>query len=223
MSRAVSGRGNMNCDELQRELPDVIDGERTAEQELHLRSCRTCSSLLADLELISREARLLQTSDEPSPRVWNSIEKTLREEGLIHEPVAAPVFSFSRRWSTGWILPLAAAFLITIAVVRYRVQGAPSSEVAQRPTATQVVADARSLASMTASKDDEQLLEIVSSNSPALRASYEADLQNVNAYIRDAEESAQSHPNDQEAQRYLLDAYDQKAMVYEMALNRSLP
>jgi hypothetical protein len=45
----------------------------------------------------------------------------------------------------------------------------------------------------------------------------------VNSYIRDAEKSVETNPNDAEAQRYLMDAYDQKAMVYEMALNRSLP
>jgi hypothetical protein len=70
---------------------------------------------------------------------------------------------------------------------------------------------------------DEQLLQLVSSRSPALLASYQAGLRDVNSYIQDAEQSVQTHPNDLEAQRYLMDAYDQKAMVYEMALNRSLP
>jgi hypothetical protein len=48
-------------------------------------------------------------------------------------------------------------------------------------------------------------------------------LRNVNAYIQDARESAEADPNDEEAQQSLMDAYQQKAMVYEMALNRSLP
>jgi len=211
----------MNCDQLQRELPDIIESTPTAEQELHLRSCRLCSGLLADLELISQEARLLQASDEPSPRVWNSIETTLRREGLIREPVATPALAFTRRWHVGWMLPLAAAFLVTVAVVRYRLDSGSPPEAA-RPVQT-LVASSMPTAASSASADDQQLLEAISSRSPALRAAYEADLQNVNAYIRDAEESAQSHPNDEETQRYLLDAYEQKAMVYEMALNRSVP
>jgi hypothetical protein len=209
----------MNCDELQRELPDIIEGGRTTQHELHLRSCRACSGLLADLEHISREARLLQASEEPSPRVWNSIEKALRQEGLIHEPRPVPVLSFSQRWNPGWMLALAATFLITVAVIRYRPQPNAPAQMAQNQTAPLVTASLHS----PRPTDDEQLLEGVGTNSPALRASYEADLQNVNAYIRDAEESAHSHPNDEESQRYLMDAYEQKAMVYEMALNRSMP
>ena len=58
---------------------------------------------------------------------------------------------------------------------------------------------------------------------PSMRAEYEANLRSVNAYIRDAEESADSDPNDEVAQQYLRNAYEQKAMVYEMALDRSLP
>ena len=42
-------------------------------------------------------------------------------------------------------------------------------------------------------------------------------------YIRDAEQTVQNDPNDEEAQRSLMAAYEQKAMVYEMALDRSLP
>ncbi len=56
-----------------------------------------------------------------------------------------------------------------------------------------------------------------------MRTSYADNLQNVNAYIRDAEQTVQNDPNDEEAQRSLMAAYEQKAMVYEMALDRSLP
>jgi hypothetical protein len=71
--------------------------------------------------------------------------------------------------------------------------------------------------------DDAQLLNTVAERTPSMRASYEADLRSVNAYIRDAELSAHNDPNDEVAQQYLRNAYEQKAMVYEMALDRSLP
>jgi hypothetical protein len=56
-----------------------------------------------------------------------------------------------------------------------------------------------------------------------MRAAYAANLKSVNDYIRDAEESVKSDPNDEEAQQSLMAAYEQRAMVYEMALDRSLP
>ena len=78
----------MNCVQFQEILPEVFEGGRTAEQEAHLKSCSICSGLVADLELISREARELQELNEPGPRVWNSIQIALRQEGLIHAPRA---------------------------------------------------------------------------------------------------------------------------------------
>jgi hypothetical protein len=55
-----------------------------------------------------------------------------------------------------------------------------------------------------------------------MRDAYEQNLRAVNAYIHDAEQSANNDPNDEVAQQYLRNAYEQKAMVYEMALDRSL-
>lgn len=71
--------------------------------------------------------------------------------------------------------------------------------------------------------DDQQLLNTVAARTPSMRAAYEANLRSVNAYIRDAEQSAHNDPNDEVAQQYLMSAYEQRAMVYEMALDRSLP
>jgi hypothetical protein len=218
----------MNCAELQRDLPDILEGDSTAAQQDHLKTCSLCSELVSELNLISQQARLLRASDEPSPRVWNSIELALRQEGLIRQPGRGPVLveGFFRRWSPAWLLPLAAALLLSFGLLRYQrgvvqqvarqATPAPGVAATSAPTAPAIAAPAMAV-------DDDQLLQVVSSRSPAMRASYEADLQNVNAYIRDAEESARSHPNEEEAQRYLIDAYDQKAMVYELALDRSLP
>jgi hypothetical protein len=211
----------MNCEELQCDLPDVMDGERTSEQEAHLRSCRTCAGLLADLELISREARQLRASEEPSPRVWNSIEIALRQEGLIQPPQRGPVPVF-QRWAPVWLLPIAATFLVALTVARYELKPRGQTQAEKSP-APIVTASLNTQSDVPGRLDDERLLEAVAARSPALRATYAADLQQVNAYIQDAEESAQINPNDEEAQRYLMDAHEQKAMMYEMALDRSLP
>ena len=72
-------------------------------------------------------------------------------------------------------------------------------------------------------KEDHGLLEAVNFPTPAVRATYEANLKDVNAYIEDAEASARQNPTDEEAQQSLMNAYEQKSMVYEMALDRSQP
>jgi hypothetical protein len=218
----------MNCAEFERFLPDILDRDRTAEQESHLKFCSACSDLLSDLKAISEHARLLQGSEEPSQRVWNSIEISLRQEGLIRPPQRELILiqGFSRRRSMTWLVPVAAALVVAFAVLRY--EHKPAERKAGLVASPTPVAASTAVLTPPAARrwragSDEQLLQLVSSRSPALLASYQAGLRDVNSYIQDAEQSVQTHPNDLEAQRYLMDAYDQKAMVYEMALNRSLP
>jgi hypothetical protein len=74
-----------------------------------------------------------------------------------------------------------------------------------------------------AGQDEDQLLSMVAARAPDLRAGYASNLRAVDAYIRDAESSARSNPNDTIAQQYLTNAYEQRAMVYEIAMARSLP
>jgi hypothetical protein len=207
----------MNCREFQEGLPEIIDGGQSLEQEMHWKSCTECSSLVADLTLISQEARTLRAAETPSPRVWNSIEIALREEGLIHQGGGlAVVPSPGRRWTMGWLVPVAAGLLLTFAAADYYVaskQPAQTTTVAMQspPTANDAV-DA----------NDSQLLDVVATNTPSMRATYEANLRDVNAYIRDAEDTVQQNPGDEDAQQLLMDAYAQKNMIYEMAMDRSL-
>jgi len=215
----------MTCEEFRRVLPELGSGHRI-EQDAHLQSCGACSDLLEDLNAISREARLLQGSEDPSPWVWNSIEVALRQEGLIRQPqlqhLQTPVPM--QGWRLRWLAPLVATVVIVFGVLIYqRGTGQPQLAERQPPPAGVVTANLQPKSAEVMGGEDLQLLKTVSERTPAMRATYEADLRSVNAYIRDAEQSVNSNPNDEVAQQYLSSAYEQKAMVYEMALDRSLP
>jgi hypothetical protein len=218
----------MNCVQFQEILPEVFEGGRTAEQESHLKSCPMCSGLVADLDLIAREARQLQEVAEPSQRVWNSIEIALRQEGIIRDPRLRPslVPARPRRWNLAWLAPVAALVLVAFGIVIYQ-RGSRDSRLAAHldtttPSLVAILPNSQKPSNVNNSEDD-QLLAAVASRSPAMQAQYASNLQNVNAYIKDAEESAQADPNDEEAQQIVMDAYEQRATVYEMALDRSLP
>ena len=216
----------MNCEQFQEILPDVIDSVRTAEQEAHLKSCAVCSSLVAELDLISREAPQLQEFAEPSLRVWNLIEIELRREGLIREPQRGPVLvpPVKRGWRLAWLAPVAAIALLAFGVVVYQRNASPSQPVARLTNILPAAAVSQTnKIQRNVNTEDQQLLEAVGSRSPAVQAQYASNLQNVNAYIQDAEESAQADPNDEEAQQIVMNAYEQRATIYEMALDRSLP
>jgi len=216
----------MTCEEFERVLPELGSGH-SIEQEEHLKSCRACSDLVADLNAISQQSRLLQGSEEPSPWVWNSIEASLRQEGLIRQPLHEHSLLHSSRlsWKLRWLVPVAAAFLIVFGVLLHeRGTGpAPLAEQQSQPAGVETADLHSPNQSEVMASDDLQLLNTVGARMPSMRAAYEANLRTVNAYIRDAEQSAHSDPNDEVAQQYLRNAYEQKAMVYEMALDRSLP
>jgi len=213
----------MTCEEFERVLPELGSGH-SFEQAEHLRSCGACSDLVADLNAISRQSRLLQGSEEPSPWVWNSIEMSLRQEGLIRQPLQEHSLLHPPRlsWRLRWLVPAAAALLIVFGVLLHQ-YGTSRSHVADGQSPPAGVETAGLNPPDVMASDDMQLLNSVGARMPSMRDAYEANLRTVNAYIRDAEQSAQSDPNDEVAQQYLRNAYEQKAMVYEMALDRSLP
>ena len=56
-----------------------------------------------------------------------------------------------------------------------------------------------------------------------VEASYQENLNDVNSYIKDLEHVLQAHPDDLDPRQLLMEARQQKEMLYEMALDRSLP
>jgi len=70
---------------------------------------------------------------------------------------------------------------------------------------------------------DDDLLKEVATLSPAMQLQYTDNLHRANEYIRDAKSVVDQYPNDAEARRSLLEAYQQKAMLFELAMDRSLP
>ncbi|HEX4922077.1 MAG TPA: hypothetical protein VFV92_15225, partial [Candidatus Bathyarchaeia archaeon] len=91
-------------------------------------------------------------------------------------------------------------------------------------SATRVgISPASGVSDQTGNEDDQQVLTEISRSAPMMETAYQEDLRNVNSYIQDAEEFLREHPNDNEGEQYLMEARQQKEMLYEMALNRSLP
>lgn len=207
----------MNCVELQASLVEMEDG-RSSEQRDHLKTCPECSALLTELLLIASTAVELRAVDEPGPHVWNSIESKLRSEGVIRPQRGRSLLpSLSSRWAWArWMVPAAAALLVTVGL--YVRQHSLAHQLARAAAPAVVVSDA----AIAGLNDDDLLLE-VAEQSPAMKAQYADNLRRVNEYIQDAKGVVAANPNDDEARRSLMEAYQQKAMLFELALDRSLP
>jgi hypothetical protein len=199
----------MNCAEFQSGLPYIIDGSGSAEEEEHLRTCKVCADLVQDLRYIAEQAKLLVPMEDPSPRVWSGISKSLEREGLVKPAPARRGLLGPQRQSWGWMIPVAAVLALAVGISLWR--GQTSHDVTNTQTSIQPTAIAAE------DGDDQQVLDQLAQVQPALRADFEQNLHSVNAYIRDAKNTLQENPDDNEAKQYLMQAYEQKAMLYEMA------
>ncbi len=212
----------MTCVEMQESLAENESGS-TAAQRAHLKDCPECTALVAELLVIACAAGELREAHEPSSRVWNSIEMALRREGVIRPQSAGrsllPSLSSSWGWAR-WALPAAAILLVTVGIAVRR--HAPSPDLAANPYAAPVAVTGADSDLQVAGLNDDDLLQEVAEQAPALRAQYSDNLRTVNQYIRDAKSSVDANPNDEDARRSLMDAYQEKAMLFELALDRSL-
>ncbi len=207
----------MTCVELQESLAENERGS-SAEQQAHLRNCSDCAKMVADLLVIACSAGELRAAHEPHPRVWKNIEASLRQEGLIRPQRGrlSLVPSLDSQWSlTRWMAPAAALLLVSLGIyVRQHAQPSQTTSAVSAPVETST-ADAAGL-------NDADLLQEVAQQSPALQEQYTDNLRRVNQYIQDAKSVVDADPNDEEARRSLMEAYQEKSMLFELAMDRSL-
>jgi hypothetical protein len=162
--------------------------------------------------MIIAAAPELQAADEPSPRVWNSIEIALRKEGLIR-PQRSPISSFGARWgAVRWLVPAAAMLLLSLGLYLHQQQ--THNQLAAHEVAAPAV--------NTPDLNDDELMQEVAENSPAMKMQYAENLRQVNESIRDAQGLLRESPNDEDARHLLMVAYQQKAMLFQLAMDRSL-
>jgi hypothetical protein len=135
---------NMTCEAFDSALPDYLEGtlddSRRASVERHLSECVRCTSLLRDIENISKDAAGMPDL-VPSRDLWQGIEAR----------IAAPVIPLTarperqRRFSPAWMGVAAAALIMSTAGITYMVtanslRSSQSGNVAQMVPANNPVA-----------------------------------------------------------------------------------
>jgi hypothetical protein len=209
----------MNCQQFQEVLPYIIESGGNEEEEGHLRTCPACAELVQDLQYIAQQAKLMLPMHDPSPRVWAGIEDSLHRQGLIPEGRTSlmghvTTIPQAKSWTPlGWAMALLALAAFSWLLMNYHPQ-LPAAPVSAQNMNSQPV---------PFESDDQQLITRVSQQSPDVRRAYEDSLREVNAYISDAQQAVDQDPEDAAARAHLLDAYQQKEMLYQMATVRALP
>jgi hypothetical protein len=92
----------------------------------------------------------------------------------------------------------------------------PKNQVPQAPESLSETAEL----SAPSGEDEQQFLSEVSTRAPSMRSTYENQLRAVDAEIRETKDYLARYPGDMDARQHLLEVYQQKAMLYQIALDR---
>jgi hypothetical protein len=212
----------ITCREFLAYLEPWMEGERPQDAQAHLRTCRNCSSVVSDLELIHTEARSWSTAEQDAPeRVWTSLRAQLEHEGLIRETIPAHEDAATAQAPrAGWFsslfprLPrpvLAGAYLAALVAVAFALSGPVNKRVneARWLRGTQISTSPLSAQLNFAEQNSNSY--VARSNNPDVTASLHQNLALVDKYIALCEKSVNEEPQNEVARDYLYEAYQQKA------------
>ena len=183
----------------------------------HLAGCPSCQTLVADLTAIVATAHLLPAELDPPRRVWASLRIQLEQEGIIRS--AGSRVSWWQAWSellrTRVLASSAVGFLILAAVVLQTRHTVEPTQTEAR-TAYRIYNDT----SMVLSNDEARLPAMQFANASGVDVSLRQNLDIVDKFIADCEQRMKDEPQDDLARDYLSGAYQQKAELLSVMMER---
>jgi anti-sigma factor RsiW len=191
----------------------------------HLAQCSACTHYIADLNSIVATAHELPAEVEPPERIWISLRAQLQNEGVIHEQArsreASPAWwpSFADLFRKRAFAMAAVGALIVIAAAsqfqKPRVQVLEPRDNGFDSTVSVLRQQEHDLANM-------QLASTGGSSgyTSAVDTSLRQNLQQVDEFIADCERRLKEQPSDELAREYLTNAYQQKAQLLSVMMDR---
>ena len=182
----------------------------------HLAGCNSCRNLIADLTAIVATAHLLPAEVEPPLRVWTSLRVQLEQEGIIRS--TAP-----HSWWLGFsyffrprLLATAAVGLVIVAAVALHLQRSAPQPTEARNVYDNLYQDT----SLTLNNDEALLPTMQLAASSGVDVSLRQNLDIVDKFIVDCEQRVKEQPQDDLAREYLTGAYQQKAELISVMMER---
>jgi hypothetical protein len=180
----------------------------------HLSECHSCKNLVADLTSIVAAAHLLPAEVEPPARVWTALRVRLENEGIIRNAGTSRISwweGFSDLFRTR-AMAAATIGLLIIGAIILQTQGpaAPPTEARNSFDET----------SSVLSIDEAQLPPMQLAGQSVVDASLRQNLDIVDNFIVDCEHRVKEQPQDDLAREYLSGAYQQKAELLSVMMDR---
>ena len=183
----------------------------------HLAGCNSCRNLVADLTAIVATAHLLPAEIEPPARVWASLRQQLEAEGIIKTAARDSWWQGFSDLFRARAFALASVTALAALAVTLQFQ-----QPAQRPSEVRSLSpDTLSDTASILSRDEASLPAMrLASDTNVINISLRHNLDIVDKFIVDCEQRIKEEPADQLTRDYLTGAYQQKAELISVMMER---
>ena len=182
----------------------------------HLAGCSSCQNFIADLTAIVATAHLLPAEVDPPARVWTSLRAQLEAEGIIHSTPRHAWWPGFSEFFRPRALATAAVALLIVAAAALQFEHRRSQPTEARNAYDNVYQDT----SLTLSNDEAHLPAVELASNSGVDASLRQNLDIVDKFIVDCEQRVKQDPQDDLTRDYLTGAYQQKAELISVMMDR---
>jgi len=216
-----------------KELEIVVEQEGLAPlpeaARAHVASCSHCQDFVADLATIVSVAHLLPEEVDPPAHLWVSLQAQLELEGIIKTPSVAARGQRSSWWlgfgdlfrSRAFATATVGLLIVAAGFVQWR---QPPDEVASNAAVSSrpdwQIPFAQTAKVLNEQEVDLRNMQLASTSSSPVDATFRQNLQQVDDFIADCEQRVSVAPQDELAREYLSTAYQQKAELLSAMMDR---
>jgi hypothetical protein len=182
----------------------------------HLVGCNSCRNLIADLTAVIATAHLLPAEVEPPHRVWTSLRVQLEREGIIRSASPHSWWLSLSDFFRPRLLATAAVGLLIVAAAALHFQRSATQPTEARNVYDNLYQDT----SLTLNNDEARLPAMQLASSSGMDVSLRQNLDIVDKFIIDCEQRVKEQPQDDLTREYLTGAYQQKAELIAVMMER---
>jgi hypothetical protein len=182
----------------------------------HLSGCSSCRNLIADLTSIVATAHLLPAEVEPPARVWTALRVQLEEEGIIRSAATRSRWLNFSEFFRPRVFATAAVGLLIIAAAALQFQRSATQPTEARNTSENLYQDT----SLTLNNDEAHLPAMQLAGNSGTDIALRQNLDIVDKFIVDCEQRVKEQPQDELTREYLSGAYQQKAELISVMMER---
>ncbi len=216
----------MQCREFEQVFEQWMGKELPADAAAHLNDCAQCRAMVSDLDVIQVAARHLAADEvEPPAHIWPALRVQLESEGLIRTPgrtgwaAVSPISWLGNWWEAALSRPALAGAYLTFLLAAATMVGLvghlrQNQALTSRPEPVTASLDTQ------LTTEEHRTVPAIHQHDPAVTASLRENLEIVDNFISLCEKSVREQPQNEMAREYLYGAYQQKAELLAMVMDR---